>query len=115
MNVAYAVFAAVTIAYNAFSAGADFLRWERIAEGMDRVGVSRGLLPWLGVPKAAAVIGLVVGFWVPWVGVAAAVGLVLFYGLAIATHVRAKDYSFGLQYPFLVLAAGTLALGVAVV
>ncbi len=114
MTVTYAVFAAITIAYNLFSAGADFARWERIAEGMDRVGVPRRLLPWLGVPKAVAVAGLVVGFWVPPIGIAAAVGLVLFYALAVATHVRAKDYTFGLQYPFLLLAAGTLALGVTV-
>ncbi|MBC9713825.1 DoxX family protein [Streptomyces sp. TRM66268-LWL] len=112
MDVAYAVFATVTIAYNLFSAGADFARWERIAEGMDRVGVPRRILPWLGLPKAAAVIGLIVGFWIPAIGIAAAVGLVVFYALAIATHVRAKDYTFGLQYPFLALAAATLALGV---
>lgn len=110
MAVAYAIVAVLTIAYCLFSAGADFARWERVGVAMDRVGVPRSWMPWLGVPKAAGALGLLVGFRVPVIAMAAAAGLVLFFGAAIVTHVRVRDYSFGLQYPFFLLAIATLAL-----
>ena len=48
---------------------------------------------WVFTPiKLAAAIGLVIGVWVPEIGLAAALGLVLFYLLAITTHIRARDF-----------------------
>jgi hypothetical protein len=47
---------------NGFSAVADFLRLDRIRVSMERVGVPTRILPLLGVPKAAAVVGLPAGF-----------------------------------------------------
>jgi hypothetical protein len=67
------------------------------------------LLPWLGVPKAVAVVGLLTGLAVPWVAVAAATGLALFFLLAIGTHLRAGDRVIGLPLVFLALA---VAVGV---
>jgi hypothetical protein len=58
----------------------------------------------LGILKAAGAIGLLVGIGVPLIGTAAAVGLVLFFIGAIITHLRARDYSFGLAVVFLLLA-----------
>ncbi|QXE36702.1 DoxX family protein [Streptomyces sp. GMY02] len=114
MFIAFVVVTAVTAAANVFSAVCDFVRYERVAVGMDAAGVPRSWMPALGVPKAAAVLGLLAGFWIPALGVAAAGGLVLFFVLAVAVHLRVRDYSFGFQYPFLVLSAATLALGLAV-
>ncbi|MGW5732954.1 MULTISPECIES: DoxX family protein [Streptomyces] len=114
MTVAYVIVAVMTIAYCLFSAGADFVRWERVGAAMDTVGVPRSWMPWLGVPKAAAALGLLMGFWIPVIAVAAAAGLVLFFGAAIVTHWRAHDHSFGLQHPFLLLAIATLTLRSAV-
>lgn len=93
---------------NAFSAVADFLRLARIRTGMARVGVPVRLLPWLGAPKAVAVAGLLAGLARPWLAVAAAAGLVVFFLLAIGTHVRAGDRMVGLPVVFLGLAAGVL-------
>lgn len=114
MTVAYVIVAVLTIAYSLFSAGADFARWERVGTGMDKVGVPRSWMPWLGVPKAAAALGLLIGFWVPVTATAASAGLVLFFCAAVATHLRVRDFSIGLQYPFLLLAVATLALSTAV-
>jgi hypothetical protein len=50
----------------------------------------------LGTLKAAGALGLLIGIRVPLIGIAAAVGLVLFFVGAIVTHLRAHDYSFGL-------------------
>jgi NAD(P)-dependent dehydrogenase (short-subunit alcohol dehydrogenase family) len=45
------------------------------------------------------------------IGTAAAVGLILFFVAAIITHLRARDYSFGLVVVFLLLAVAALVLG----
>jgi hypothetical protein len=64
--------------------------------------------------KLAGVAGLVVGLAaVPWLGVAAGVGLVLFYAGAVTAHVRARVF-YNIAFPgaFLLLAvasAGYLA------
>jgi urea transporter len=50
---------------------------------------------------------------VPPIGVAAAIGLILFFIAAITTHLRARDYSFGLAGVFLLLAGAALVLRLA--
>lgn len=75
---------------------------------MERVGVPTWLLTWLGVPKALAVAGLLAGLAEPWLAVAAASGLVLFFLLAIGTHLRAGDRVIGLPLGFLALAVAAL-------
>lgn len=114
MTTVHVVLMVATAAANLFSATADFLRLDRIRAGMARVGVPVRMLPWLGVPKAAAVVGLGAGFAVRWLGLAAAGGLIVFYLLAITTHLRAGDHMIGLPVGFLTLATATFALGVAV-
>lgn len=109
MTVVHVGLVLVAVAANAFSAVADFLRLERIRVSMERVGVPTWILPWLGVPKALAVVGLLAGLVVPWFAVAAAAGLTLFFLLAIGTHLRAGDRMIGLPLAFLALA---VAVGV---
>jgi hypothetical protein len=111
--VAYVVLTVTTIAYNVLSAILDFGRFERILVAMRKAGVPTSWLPTLGALKALGALGLVVGFVVPAIGVAAAAGLTLFFAGAVITHLRARDYSFGLQHVFLPLAAATLALQIA--
>lgn len=68
----------------------------------------------IGTLKTAGAVGLLPGLLgVPLIGTAAAIGLVLFFVCAVYTHVRAGDYSaqFGLANGFLILAVGTLVLG----
>ena len=60
--------------------------------------------------KAAGALGLMIGIWIPWIGIAAGAGLVLFFVGAIVTHLRAHDYSFGLALVFLSLAVAALIL-----
>ena len=59
--------------------------------------------------KLAGAVGLLVGIAVPALGVAAAIGLVLFFIGAIVTHVRAQDYS-SIPFPgsLLLLAVASL-------
>ena len=113
MFTAYIVVTIMAAAANGFSATLDFIRFKQILTNMARVGVPESWITILGTLKAAGAVGLLVGIGVPLIGTAAAVGLVLFFVGAIVTHLRARDYSFGLAAVFLLLAVAALVLRVA--
>jgi len=113
MFTAYVTVTILAAAANIFSATLDFIRYEPILINMARVGVPQSWITILGILKAAGAIGLLIGIWMPLIGTAAAVGLVLFFIGAIITHLRAHDYSFGLAVAFLLLAVAALALRLA--
>ena len=81
-----------------------------VAACFDDVGFPRRLW-WVFTPiKAAAAVGLLVGVWVPEIGLAACIGLVLYFVLAIGAHVRARDFGRNLfvnAIGMLVLTVGT--------
>lgn len=108
---AYVVVGVLTAIANVFSATIDVVRPQRLLVSMAEVSVPESWLPTLALLKVAGALGLLVGFSVPAIGTAAAVGLVLFFVGAVLIHLRARDYSFGGQYVFLLLALATLILG----
>ncbi|WP_432947648.1 DoxX family protein [Kribbella sp. CA-253562] len=61
-------------------------------EIMDRVGVGRTLAVAISVLEIAAAVALVIGLFVPVVGVTAAAGLFLLMIGAVLFHARAKDF-----------------------
>jgi DoxX-like family len=77
---------------------------------MTRLGVPESSLNKLGLLKAAGALGMLVGIGVPLSGTAAAVGLIMFFVVAVITHLRARDHSFGLAVAFLLLATTALVL-----
>jgi DoxX-like family len=113
MFTAYIVVTLLAAAANIFSATLDFIRYKQILTNMARVGVSESWITTLGAVKAAGALGLLIGIRVPLIGIAAAVGLVLFFVGAIVTHLRARDYLFGLAVVFLLLAVAALVVRVA--
>lgn len=102
----------IAAAMSGFSAVMSFRcpRW--ITEPLTRYGVPRSWWPWLGAAKAAGAAGLIVGLLVPPVGVAAAIGLVLYYLGAVLTVARAKVFAH-LAFPLVYLAPVAVALGTA--
>ncbi|MFC7376212.1 MULTISPECIES: DoxX family protein [unclassified Brachybacterium] len=88
---------------------ADLLPAKFVLENSDEVGLSRSVLPLLAALKAAGALGLVVGLlWLPWVGLVAATGLVLFYVGAVWRHVSERvlhNIAFPLAYLTLAVAA----------
>ena len=110
MFTAYIVVTILAAAANIFSATLDFIRYKQILINMGRVGVPESWITMLGILKAAGALGLLIGIWVPLIGTTAAIGLVLFFVGAIITHLRARDYSFGLAVVFLLLAVAALVL-----
>jgi len=113
MFIAYIVVTVLAAAANVFSATLDFIRYKQILINMAKVGVSESWLTTLGILKAAGALGLLAGIRVPLIGIAAAIALVLFFVTAIITHLRGRDYSFGLAIVFLLLALAALVLRVA--
>ena len=115
MFAAYLTVTLLAAAANIFSAILDFIRFKEILVNMAKVGVSEKWLTTFGVLKAAGALGLLAGIAVPWIGVAEAGGIVLFFVSAIFVHLRGGDYSFRLAIVFLLLAIGALALRLALV
>lgn len=114
MYSAYIVVALMVIAANAFVATADFMRCEFVLINSAKVGVPESWLTPLGILKAAGAGGLLLGLLgVPLIGVAAAIGLILFFVGAIITHLRARDYSLGFPFTYLLLAVAALVLALA--
>jgi DoxX-like protein len=111
MFIVYVAVTAVTIAAALWSTWVDVVRPQWLLDNMAKVDVTEAQLPYLAGLKAVGGLGLLVGFVLPAVGVAAAAGLVLYFVLAIATVVRAPDYA-QIPYPtvFLLLSAATLTL-----
>lgn len=114
MHTAYIVIAAVAAAANAAAATVDFARAEWVLGNMTKYGVPHSWLFPMGALKAAGALGLLVGIGVPLIGVAASVGLVLYFLGALVTVMRTRWYSH-IPYPatFLLLAAGALVVRLA--
>lgn len=110
MFAAYMSVTLLTAGANIFSVMCDFVRYKQVSVAMARAGVPDSWMTTLGVLKTAGALGLLVGFRVPVIGMAAAIGLVLFFVAAIIVHLRAHDYTFGLAVVFLLLAVASLVL-----
>jgi hypothetical protein len=111
---AYLIVTILAAGATTYAATVDFLRSEWILVNMTRYGVPHERLSALGALKAAGALGLLVGIGVPLIGIAASVGLILYFVGAIVTVIRARVYSH-IPFPvvFLLLAAGSLVLGLA--
>jgi hypothetical protein len=101
MSTTYIIFVVLGAAMAAFSAGSVFFHAKWVVEPLAEYRVPKAWWPWLGTAKAAGALGLLVGLVYPAIGVAAAIGLVLYFTGAVITVVRARWYShvpFPLMY-----------------
>jgi hypothetical protein len=114
MSIAYTVVAIATVLVNAGVAAGDLVRAPPVLATSAAVGVSPKWVPTLGAVKAAGAAGLLLGLLgVPWIGVLAAGGLVLFFIGAVAVHVRAGVlHNIAVPGFFLALAVASLVLGI---
>ncbi|MFD3544431.1 DoxX family protein [Streptomyces sp. NPDC058655] len=93
MSTTAVVFTLVAAFLSGFSAVSTFLGATWVVEPLAEYGVPRAWWTWLGVAKAAGSAGLLAGLVVPAVGVAAAVGLGLYFTGAVITVLRARSYA----------------------
>ncbi|GAA2486125.1 DoxX family protein [Winogradskya humida] len=114
MFIAYTVVAVVLALANAGTATAKLRRAEPATSGLLATGVPESWFVPLALLNLAGAAGLLIGIgWRP-LGIAAAAGLVLYFGGALGFHVRAKDFK-GMPMPgaFFLLSVVALALGIA--
>jgi hypothetical protein len=108
----YALYVVVTILValaNGYAASLDFVGAESVKLVADRVQVSRRWMVPLGVLLASGAAGLLVGFAVPALGTAAAIGLILYFICAVSAHLRVGDRGIAPAVFFLLLAVSALA------
>ncbi|UUZ58501.1 DoxX family protein [Nocardioides sp. B-3] len=87
-----AIILAVLLAVVLTSSGiAKLKKSDQIVESLTKAGVPLSLYPFLAAVEIAGAIGLVWGIWWTPIGVAAAIGVVLYFVGAIVFHLRAKD------------------------
>lgn len=108
MFIAAAIVSSLLAAALIMSARAKLVKDERIVTGMAKVGVPHEKLWLLAIAELAGGVGLIVGlFWWP-IGIAAAIGVILYFIGAVAFHVRAHDKR--LEAAAILLLVGVAAL-----
>ncbi|MEV5649616.1 DoxX family protein [Nocardia sp. NPDC052254] len=114
MNIAYYVVGVVAALWVGFSGYSLFTKQKFVVEPLEQYGVPRSWWNWLATAKSAGALGLIVGFAIPAIGIAAAIGLILYFLGATATALRARSYQTSI-FPvlYIIPVAATLALQLA--
>ncbi|PKV91799.1 DoxX-like protein [Amycolatopsis echigonensis] len=111
MEIGLLVATFACVAINAFEVAAKVARAQFVLQNSAEVGVGPRWIPYLALLEGAGVAGLVAGLlgW-PRLGLAAAIGLTLFFVGAVGAHVRAKVFH-NIAFPAVFLALTVAATG----
>ena len=112
MHVTYLATTILAALANGYAASLNFVGAESVKVVADRVQVSRRWMVPLGTLLASGAVGLLVGFAVPALGTAAAIGLVVYFICAVSAHLRVGDRQIGGAVFFLLLAVAALTASV---
>ena len=113
MHVTYLVATIAAALANGYAAALNFVGAESVKAAADRVQVSRRWMVPLGTLLISGAGGLVAGLAVPELGLAAAIGLVMYFICAVTAHLRVRDRQIGGAAFFLFLAAAALTANLA--
>lgn len=113
MYITYLIVTALAALMVGYAATLNFARAESVIAVADRLGIARRWMLPFGTLLAFGAVGLLVGIAVPALGLAAAIGLFLYFVCALVTHLRAHDRQVGGALFFLVLATGALVTNIA--
>ena len=113
MHVTYLAVTILTALANSYAAALNFVGAESVKLVSDRLQVSRSWMVPLGTLLASGAVGLITGFAVPALGIAAAIGLILYFICAVIAHLRAHDRQIGGALFFLLLAVAALTTDLA--
>ncbi|HVV08877.1 DoxX family protein [Amycolatopsis sp.] len=114
MYLGYIIVGALLAAVLLSSAAAKLTKAEMVVDSLTGIGVSLKLFPFLAGCEIAGAAGLVAGIWWAPLGIAAAVGVVLYFVGAVGAHLRKRDLQ-GAQTPAVYLIFGIAALVLRVV
>jgi hypothetical protein len=109
MFIAYTVIGILLSLGLLASAGAKLTRNKQVVDGLTRIGVPLGMFPFLAACEIAGAVGLLIGIGYGPLGVAAGVGLVLYFLGAVGAHLRRSDFK-GLQNAAVILVASAAVL-----
>jgi DoxX-like protein len=104
----YVVITILAALANGYAAVLNFVGAESVKVVADEVRVSQAWMIPFGILLASGALGLLIGFFVPVLGTAAAIGLVLYFICALSAHLRVRDPGIGGAVSFLVLAVAAL-------
>lgn len=104
MQIAYVVVGSLLALVLTLSGAMKLRRAPNIVETMTKLGVPMSWLPILALAEFAAAVGLVAGIFYAPFGLAAAIGVVVYFIGASVTHLRKADFK-GLGAPLFLLAA----------
>lgn len=112
MQIAHLSIAILFAAIVTFSAVAKVRRDPKVVHVIqDVVGVPLKYFPLLAVCELAGALGLILGIWLPWIALLAAVGLIIYFVGAVVSHLRVGDIKgIGPALFMLMLAASALGL-----
>jgi hypothetical protein len=108
MHIAYLAVTSLAALMNGYAALMNLIGAEFVKVVADKVQVSRKWMVPFGTLLAAGAAGLVVGLAVPALGVAAAIGLVVYFICALVAHRRVRDRNVECAITFLLLAVAAL-------
>jgi hypothetical protein len=107
--IAYAVIGVLLAAALLVSARAKLTYNKRLVEGFTALGVPLGIYPYLASCEIAGAAGLLAGLWYAPLGIAAAIGIVLYFIGAVGAHLRKRDFK-GLPNALVLLIVAAMVL-----
>lgn len=113
MFIAYVIVSIVLALMLAGSAWAKLTRNDRVVAGITGLGVSLRWFPSLAACELAGAVGLLVGIAFASLGIAAAIGVILYFVGALIAHLRVGDKAIVPPLMFLIIAVAALWLRIA--
>ena len=109
MSLAYDIVGALLAVMLLLSASAKLTRNKQIVDGLTAIGVPLTMFPFLAACEIAGAAGMVIGIWWTPLGIAATIGLALYFVGAVGAHLRKKDFK-GLPNAGVMLVASAAVL-----
>ncbi|GIH17103.1 DoxX family protein [Rugosimonospora africana] len=109
MFIAYVVVGSVLALAVLASGYGKLSRKKEIVDGLTGIGVPLGMFPFLATCEIAGGLGLLIGIWYAPLGIAAAIGVVVFFIGAVGAHLRKSDFK-NLPSPLVLLLLAVAAL-----
>ena len=90
MTIALVIFASLLAFAAIGSAVSKLKKVPNVITSLTSVGVKENQIPVLAWIEIAGGLGVIAGIWVPMLGLAASIGIALYFAGAVASHIKAK-------------------------
>ena len=82
----------------------------QIAQTFETVNLPKRVWPLIAPLKFAGALGLILGIWIPVLGLVTILAIVAYFALALASHVRVRDFGQGIVGSAVMLAVSLAVL-----